>query len=90
MVQFARMGDIYLRKVFSIPRPRVALLSNGEEETKGSKLVQEAHALLRQQAGLNFVGNIEGKDVPAGLADVVVCEASPATCSSRRPRACPP
>jgi glycerol-3-phosphate acyltransferase PlsX len=74
MVQFARMGDIYLRHVFNVPRPRVALLSNGEEETKGSKLVQEAHVLLRQQAGLHFTGNIEGKDVPMGLADIVVCD----------------
>jgi glycerol-3-phosphate acyltransferase PlsX len=74
MVQFAQMGDIYLRAVFGVDRPRIGLLSNGEEETKGSKLVQEAHALLRQQPGLNFIGNVEGKDVPAGLADVIVCD----------------
>ena len=74
MVQFAQMGDIYLRAVFGMERPRIGLLSNGEEETKGSELVQEAHALLRQQPGLNFVGNVEGKDVPAGLADVIVCD----------------
>lgn len=74
LVQFAQMGDIYLRAVFGVARPRVGLLSNGEEETKGTKLVQEAHALLRQQPGLNFIGNVEGKDVPMGLADVVVCD----------------
>jgi len=74
LVQFAQMGDIYLRAVFGVARPRIGLLSNGEEPTKGSKLVQEAHALLRQQPGLNFIGNVEGKDVPAGLADVVVCD----------------
>ncbi len=74
LVQYAQMGDIYLRAVFGVARPRVGLLSNGEEETKGSKLVQEAHALLKQQSGLHFVGNVEGKDVPMGLADVVVCD----------------
>ena len=74
LVQFALMGDIYLRAVFGVARPRVGLLSNGEEETKGSKLVQEAHALLKRQEGLHFVGNVEGKDVPMGGADVVVCD----------------
>ena len=74
LVQYAQMGDIYLRAVFGVARPRIGLLSNGEEETKGSKLVLEAHALLKQQSGLHFVGNVEGKDVPMGLADVVVCD----------------
>lgn len=74
LVQFAQMGDIYLRAVFGVAQPRIGLLSNGEEPTKGSKLVQETHALLRQQPGLTFIGNVEGKDVPAGLADVVVCD----------------
>jgi glycerol-3-phosphate acyltransferase PlsX len=71
--QFALMGDCYARLVLGQPRPRIGLLSNGEEESKGSKLVLEAHALLRD-AGLNFGGNVEGKDIPRGLVDVVVCD----------------
>ena len=74
LVQFALMGDIYLRAVFGVARPRVGLLSNGEEETKGSRLVQEAHGLLKRQEGLGFIGNVEGKDVPMGAADVIVCD----------------
>lgn len=74
LVQYAQMGDIYLRAVFGVARPRVGLLSNGEEETKGSRLVQEAHLLLKAQPGLHFIGNVEGKDVPLGAADVVVCD----------------
>lgn len=75
--QFAIMGDAYVRSVLGLAKPRVALLANGEEDTKGDQTVQAAHELLRQRAaetGLNFIGNIEGKDVPAHLADVVVCD----------------
>jgi glycerol-3-phosphate acyltransferase PlsX len=77
LVQFALMGSIYMERVFRVANPRVGLLSNGEEETKGDQLVQEAHRLLRAAAGpagLNFVGNVEGKDVNAGSVDVVVCD----------------
>jgi glycerol-3-phosphate acyltransferase PlsX len=73
LYQFAIMGEGYARLVLGNPRPVVGLLSNGEEESKGSKLVQEAHALLRD-ADLNFAGNVEGKDIPRGLIDVVVCD----------------
>jgi glycerol-3-phosphate acyltransferase PlsX len=73
LAQFAMMGERYSRLVLGVSRPRVGLLSNGEEETKGNKVVQDAHQLLKQ-AGLNFVGNVEGKDVPRGEADVVVCD----------------
>ena len=73
LLQFGRMGERYSRLVLGVTQPRVALLSNGEEETKGSKLVQEAHALLRE-SDINFVGNIEGKDITRGIADVVVCD----------------
>jgi glycerol-3-phosphate acyltransferase PlsX len=73
LLQFALMGDRYARTVLGISSPRVGLLSNGEEESKGSLLVQEAHQLLKG-ADLNFVGNVEGKDVPRGLTDVVVCD----------------
>jgi glycerol-3-phosphate acyltransferase PlsX len=74
LVQFAIMGSVYAERVLSIPRPRVALLSVGEEESKGSIVVQEAHRQLRDGSVVNFVGNVEGKDIPAGLADVIVMD----------------
>ncbi|MCR4401907.1 MAG: phosphate acyltransferase PlsX [Firmicutes bacterium] len=73
ILTFAQMGAAYAKSVMGIPRPRVALLSNGEEETKGTELVVAAHALL-SKADLGFVGNIEGKDIPFGRADVVVTD----------------
>ena len=73
LVQFALMGAVYAKNVLGIDNPRVGLLSNGEEESKGNATVQEAHKMLRQ-LDLNFVGNVEGKDVPKGLADVVVSD----------------
>ncbi|HLZ09733.1 MAG TPA: phosphate acyltransferase PlsX [Chloroflexota bacterium] len=73
LLQFGRMGERYSRLILGTTRPRVGLLSNGEEESKGNKLVQEAHVLLRG-SDLNFVGNIEGKDIPRGSVDVVVCD----------------
>ncbi|HLI08492.1 MAG TPA: phosphate acyltransferase PlsX [Ktedonobacteraceae bacterium] len=75
--QFALMGSIYMNRIFHISVPRVGLLSNGEEETKGNQQVIEAHQLIKESApalGLNFIGNIEGRDIPAGKADVVVCD----------------
>jgi glycerol-3-phosphate acyltransferase PlsX len=71
--QFAIMGAAYAKRVLGISEPRVGLLSNGEEETKGSQLVQEAHALFRQLP-IRFVGNVEGKDLAQGLADVIVSD----------------
>ncbi len=73
LLQFAYMGAVYAERVLGIPNPRVGIVSNGEEETKGSILVQEAHQLLKK-SGLNFIGNVEGKDIPAGMADVVVTD----------------
>src|SRR5258707_3740715 len=75
--QFALMGSIYMERIFSVQSPGVGLLSNGEEETKGSEQVQQAYQLIKASAatlGLNFIGNIEGRDIPAGSADVVVCD----------------
>jgi phosphate acyltransferase len=75
--QFALMGSIYMERIFQVQSPRVGLLANGEEESKGNQQVQEAHQLLKTSAatlGLNFIGNIEGRDIPAGVADVVVCD----------------
>lgn len=75
--QFAVMGSIYMQRLFHMERPRVALLANGEEEGKGNEQVQLAHQLLKQNAStldLHFIGNVEGRDIPAGNADVVVCD----------------
>jgi glycerol-3-phosphate acyltransferase PlsX len=74
LVQFAQMGSIYMERVRGVVRPRIGLLSSGEEETKGTKIVQEAHALLKGTAGINFIGNVEGKDIPKGVCDVCVTD----------------
>ncbi len=71
--QFAVMGEIYYRTIWGTKRPRVALLSIGEEEMKGNDLVREAAARLKQ-LHLNFVGNVEGRDVFRGDVDVIVCD----------------
>lgn len=73
LYQFALMGAVYSERVLGVANPRVGLVSTGEEEGKGSKLVIETAQLLKQ-APFNFVGNVEGKDIPAGLADVVVTD----------------
>ncbi len=73
LVQFAAMGTVYARLALGLERPRVALLSIGEEETKGNDLTREAHRLLK--AGpLHFIGNVEARDVYSGQADVIVCD----------------
>jgi len=74
LVQFAEMGSIYMERVWKVERPRVALLSIGEEETKGSLLTQEVYALLKKADHLNFIGNVEGRDVASGVADVIVTD----------------
>jgi glycerol-3-phosphate acyltransferase PlsX len=73
ILQFGIMGATYLERVFDRPRPRVGLLSNGEEDSKGNALAREAHVLLRD-SGLNFVGNVEGTDLFHHKADVVVTD----------------
>ena len=73
MEQFAVMGEIYYRAIFGTKRPRVALLSIGEEEMKGNELTREAANLLKQTT-LNFTGNVEGRDVFNGDVDVIVCD----------------
>jgi glycerol-3-phosphate acyltransferase PlsX len=73
LYQFAMMGSIYAQKVMGVPKPRVALLSNGEEEGKGTLVVRDAFKLLKN-SNLNFIGNAEGKDVPRGFADVIVSD----------------
>lgn len=73
LLQFAQMGAAYMERLFAIQRPRVALLSNGEEESKGSQLTQDSYKLLKT-SGLNFVGNLEGKDIPRCTAHVLVTD----------------
>lgn len=73
LLQFGVMGHVYAHRVLGISAPRVAILSNGEEATKGNEVTIRAADLLRA-SGLNFIGNIEGRDFFTGLADVVVCD----------------
>jgi glycerol-3-phosphate acyltransferase PlsX len=73
LVQFAVMGEIYYRAIFGTRRPKVALLSIGEEEMKGNELTREAHSRLKQST-LNFVGNVEGREIFGGAVDVIVCD----------------
>jgi glycerol-3-phosphate acyltransferase PlsX len=73
LLQFAVLGSIYAEKVLGIQNPRIGLLSNGEEAGKGNQLVKDTYPLLAQ-SGLNFIGNVEGKEVFGGYADVVVTD----------------
>lgn len=73
LLQFALMGSIYAEKILGVSRPRVGLLSNGEEAGKGNLLVKETYPLLKE-SGLNFIGNVEGKELFGGQADVVVTD----------------
>ena len=74
LVQFAHQGTDLMRKLYKLESPRVGLLSNGAEPTKGNKLVKEAHGLLSREEGINFIGNIEGNKTLSGECDVLVCE----------------
>ena len=73
LVQFAQLGSIYAREVLGVASPRVALLNNGEEETKGNRLTQQTYNLLKN-TNLNFIGNIEGQNISKGAADVIVTD----------------
>ncbi|MCD5412972.1 MAG: phosphate acyltransferase PlsX [Dehalococcoidia bacterium] len=73
LLQFAEMGNVYMKRIFDISEPRIGLLSNGEEETKGNKLARAAYQLLAKSE-LNFLGNVEGHDLPKGKTDVVVTD----------------
>lgn len=73
LLQFALMGNDYAKHVLKISSPRVALLSTGEEEEKGNMLIQEVTPMLKR-CDLNFIGNVEGKDIPTGRADVIVTD----------------
>lgn len=75
LVQFARMGSIYMENIVGIKNPRVAIVNNGAEEEKGNALVKETFPLLKECTDINFIGSIEARDIPRGYADVIVCEA---------------
>ena len=74
MVQQTMMADVYARTVLGISNPRIGLMANGEEDSKGNVLVQTVHPMLKQLEGINFIGNVEGPDVLNGRADVVVAD----------------
>ncbi len=75
LVQFAKMGSIYMEHVLGIQNPRVAIVNIGAEEEKGNALVKETFPLLKACTGINFIGSIEAREIPHGGADVIVCEA---------------
>ena len=75
LVQFAKMGSIYMEHVMGIKKPRVAIVNIGAEEEKGNALVKETFPLLKECEDINFVGSIEAREIPHGYADVIVCEA---------------
>ena len=73
LLDFAIMGTVYAQKMMNIPNPTVALLSVGAEEGKGNEMVKESYPLF-QKCGLNFIGNVEGYDIPSGKANVIICD----------------
>lgn len=75
LVQFAQMGSIYMKHIVGIENPRVAIVNVGAEEEKGNALVKETFPLLKACPNINFIGSIEARDIPAGAADVIVCDA---------------
>ncbi|MGH7369706.1 MAG: phosphate acyltransferase PlsX [Candidatus Methylomirabilaceae bacterium] len=74
LLQFAIMGDVYARQIIGKTSPTVGLLSIGEEESKGNELTREAFKALEEQPSINFIGNIEGREVFRGAADIIVCD----------------
>ena len=75
LVQFARMGSIYMEHVMGVKNPRVGIVNIGVEEEKGNALVKETYPLLKEYQDINFIGSIEAREIPAGAADVIVTEA---------------
>ena len=71
---FAKLGSDLMKKMYKIESPRIALLSNGAEPTKGNHLVKETHPLLAEDKSINFIGNVEGNNALSGDADVIVCD----------------
>ncbi len=75
LVQFAKIGSVYMENVVGIKNPKVAIVNIGAEEEKGNALVKETFPLLKNCPEINFTGSIEARDIPSGVADVIVCEA---------------
>lgn len=75
LIQFAKMGAIYMENVMNVKAPKVAIVNIGAEEEKGNALVKETFPLLKNCPDINFIGSIEARDIPTGMADVIVCEA---------------
>ena len=75
LVQFAKMGSVYMENVMGIQNPKVGIVNIGAEEEKGNALVKETFPLLKNCPEINFIGSVEARDIPAGVADVIVCEA---------------
>lgn len=75
LLQFAQMGSIYMRNMTGVEKPRVGLVNVGTEEEKGNELAKEAHQLLKECPDINFVGNIEAREIPEGVVDVAVTDA---------------
>ena len=75
LVQFAKMGSIYMEHIVGIKNPKVAIVNIGAEEEKGNALVKETFPLMKETKGINFTGSIEAREIPHGQADVIVCEA---------------
>jgi glycerol-3-phosphate acyltransferase PlsX len=75
LVQFAKMGSIYMKHVMGVDKPRVGIVNIGAEEEKGNALVKETFPMLKECSDINFIGNVEARDIPKGVCDVVVCEA---------------
>ncbi len=75
LVQFAKMGSIYMEHVIGVKNPKVGIVNIGAEEEKGNALVKETFPMLKQCSDINFAGSVEARDIPAGVCDVIVCEA---------------
>lgn len=75
LVQFAKMGSVYMENIVGVKNPRVGIVNIGAEEEKGNALVKETFPLLKNCPDINFIGSVEARDIPAGAADVIVCEA---------------
>ena len=75
LVQFAKMGSIYMKNIEGIENPRVGIINIGAEDEKGNELVKSTIPLLRECKDINFIGSVEARDIPSGAADVIVCEA---------------
>ena len=75
LVQFARLGSMYMERVVGVKNPKVGIVNIGAEEEKGNALVKETFPLLKECSDINFVGSVEARDIPKGNVDVIVCEA---------------